>query len=140
MNKWINIFFIVLFTLFTTIPVSAEQLSEDQIQAAVMNWVVSTYYGGDNVAASKDVNFPKYYLDAYPVVLNTLNNSIQELNKSYESEQLANDNGVCVLRPPAVGGALSSGRGAVIERSAGGDHRPIISYIYLSSFRFIITV
>lgn len=46
----------------------------------------------------------------------------------------------CVLRPPAVGGALSSGRGAVMERSAGGDHRPIISYIYLSSFRFIITV
>ena len=46
----------------------------------------------------------------------------------------------CVLRPPAVGGALSSGRGAVIERSAGSDHRPIISYIYLSSFRFIITV
>ena len=31
----------------------------------------------------------------------------------------------CVLRTPAVADAVTNGRGAVVERSAGGDHRPV---------------
>lgn len=77
MKKRLCLLLTFIFIFTASINVSAAEVTPEQAQAVTMNWVVATYYGGDCIKASQDVNFPVLYTNAYPIIENVLNNTIQ---------------------------------------------------------------